>query len=421
MPFLKPDQSYDIKLTIKDEDFSAELVSVQIVSTLTSFYPVVQLILMADVDDIILKKIYGQNTIKIDIILLDETIQQRHVIYSFDLVHITDSLPLQMTSKVSQQSVGDGISTEISQNQISVTTICKNPFISMTSPINKTFSNTNIKNIIEEIIKDVDKVNLKLDDTKLNSVNIDQVCIPPSTVINTLTYLDEYFGIHDGITSIFCTYDNELQIFNLTEKIKESPVFKITQLATDSDNSELTDHTYNDKSFYTLSDVEKKYKANTKFSIYSKHMNHIIKPKNNLSYTITTDLEKMIQNYGIIDYKDSSSKPNLFLDKEIANKRTHYYIDKTGQEYSDIFIHANQAKPFANLSTLQMSIIRSLHINNLIRVGEPVKFDSKILEYAPFTGMYILFSSVLIFSRNTKDWASTAFITLARSNKSILN
>ena len=129
----------------------------------------------------------------------------------------------------------------------------------------------------------------------------------------------------------------------------------------------------------------------------------------------------MVQKYGIIDYKDSSSKPNLFLDKEILKNRSHYYIDKTGQEYSDIFIHANKAKPFANLSTLQMSIVRSLHINNLIRVGEPVKFDSKILEYAPFTGMYILFSSVLVFNRYTKDWASAAFITLGRSNKSILN
>jgi len=420
MPALKPNQSYDITLKIKDEDFSAELFSVQIISTLRSYYPIIQLTLIADVDDIILKKIYGQDTIKLDINLLDETINQQQVIYSFELVHVSDNFPLQMTNRISQSGIAEGISSEVANNKVTVTTICKKSMITMTTPINKVFSNTNIKNIIESVASEVN-CDLKLDENKINNVTIDQVCIPPSTIINTLSYLDEYFGIHDGITSVYCTHKNELQIFNLTEKIKESPVFTVTQLAIDSDNKKITEELYDDKHFYTLSSIDKTYKGNTKFSIHSKHMKHIIKPKNNLSYTIRTDLEEMVQKYGIIDYKDSSSKPNLFLDKEILKNRSHYYIDKTGQEYSDIFIHANKAKPFANLSTLQMSIVRSLHINNLIRVGEPVKFDSKILEYAPFTGMYILFSSVLVFNRYTKDWASAAFITLGRSNKSILN
>ena len=67
-----------------------------------------------------------------------------------------------------------------------------------------------------------------------------------------------------------------------------------------------------------------------------------------------------------------------------------------------------------------MSIVveQSMRLLKLMEVGEAVQFSSKITDTNDLTGKYILRRSEISFTR-TRDWSSTALLTLIRTNRAI--
>lgn len=416
---IQPGQSYSVGLFINDKDYSTDLMGVKIVSSLSSYYTTVVLQLTTDPSYFILDKIYGQAYITLVIVLKDFDGVPSVTPITFELMHIADNSDLGITTQLDNVD-GEGISKEPKRKYIEVTTICRQAFRTMTTLVNDVQSNILMKTLIKGVVSEFTDADLDMDETGINNWPIDQVCIPPSTLKNMFEYLDMTFGIYDGVNAVYCTHENKLKVLNLSERIKNNPSFIVNQLALDSDNSELL---LKEKPnvFYTKSDIFKKYKGNTEFSLNARSLRYVVKPKDRLSYVMEIDLKTIASVWGLIDFKGAGNFPNFFIDEDMIDKRIHYYTTETGNDYSPTFIHAIKTKPLANLFTIKLNLARSLDIINFLNIGEPVKFDTKIAMYKSFIGNYILMSSVLTFMRDSKDWSGGCQITLSRSNQSIMD
>jgi len=415
-------QSYLVGLIIGEQDYSADLVDVTIISSLASYYPVITLKFNTDPDNVILNnKLYGQEYITLIIVLQGwdgEGLIPEYQTLMFELMHLNDNLDLPIKTMIMKDNDNERVPTP---RTVEITTICRKPFKTISTLVNDVQTNIPIDVLIKGIISENTTAILEMDEEGINAFPLDQVCIPPSTVGNMFKYLDSTFGIYNGVSSIFCNHTNTLQVFNLTNRMKKDVVFTIHQLASDGDNEKLTSKGLNPKVFYTMAEVKTDYKANSKFSVYARTLKYVVKPKDTLSYTIVNDLKGIAKDYGLIDFTHPTSDPEFFLDEIITDKRMHYYTDQTGNDYSPVFINANHSKPLSNLFTLKIGLARSMFLTNLLRIGEPVKFDTEIVDYRRFTGKYILTSSVLTFTKENYDWSAGCFVTLARTNKSILN
>jgi len=76
------------------------------------------------------------------------------------------------------------------------------------------------------------------------------------------------------------------------------------------------------------------------------------------------------------------------------------------------------SKKISSLLTLKIDIERNLPILNLLKIGEVVKFDTKVLEFVKMTGKYILFSSDIVWTKSV-EWETTASLIIKRTNKNL--
>ena len=194
--------------------------------------------------------------------------------------------------------------------------------------------------------------------------------------------------------------------------MQKNPAFIIYQIATDMDLSLwelILDQVTSDNTFYTYTTVDTDYAGNAKFAKIGADINHIVKPRDTLSHTITQDLKEVAGKYGII-YKNKN------LDVSPAALRKRYMIQDTGDEKNETIFTSRTSRRVADLSTLTVDIERNLPVLNLIKVGECVKFKPKTSEYTDLEGKYILWSTDIWFKREN-NWKTTAQIKLMRTNK----
>jgi hypothetical protein len=68
-----PSQTYDIQIKIKDLDYTNDVVYVELKSSLTTAYQIIQIVFSLDPTDILNQDIFGSEPIKMSITLLRES------------------------------------------------------------------------------------------------------------------------------------------------------------------------------------------------------------------------------------------------------------------------------------------------------------------------------------------------------------
>ena len=395
---------YTIELKIKDQDYSADINRVRIVSSLATSYQIILLNLFLDSNDIILKKILGQDPIKLTVSLVKEGTTPDESA-EFDLMILNPNFSTGIKTMNSQFS-------QPVRTEYNIMTIPRDPFQTITTNVNSIFFNKTPREIITNLIPD--GVTLKYDTDNENKNKIDQVIIPPGTLAKAIQYLDRSFGLYDGPCAMFCNYDNTLTIQNLATRIKKKEAFTIYQLSSDDPNSGDTIKKCGDGiNFYTYSPMKNSYIANSKFAALSKTKKFIAKPNDQLFYVIENDLNSICKEFGLISKND-----DLELDNA-TSERVSYDIEDTGYETDNTPLIAKISKQIANLSTLSIGIERNLPILNLMQVGNAIKLITKIVEHINLTGKYILKSSDITLTKQGGGWDNTCIIHLIRTNQSI--
>lgn len=405
-----PSRTYDFQLFIKDKDYTPDLQRVSIATSITAPWQTIIFDFFIDANDMILDKIYGQDPIKLNIRLLGSSgipIEQ----IELDLMYIDSNYDLLMKSSNPQKDMKD-------RSKVEVITICRKPFQTMTTVVNSLYYDSDIQSVVNNLVDKRISTGAKLNyDTQgTNNEKIDQILIPPTTFHQAIHYLDHYFGIYNGLLGFFCLWDNTIYLKNLTKKPATSHTFTIHQLTTDAKEESIVTGPPDGKSFYTYQNVETTYMGNSIIAVTAPTLKYIVKPKDTLSHTIEVNMNNFSGQYGII-----AKNKKIFFDSEaIGDSRQRIYTEHTGYEKTESFINANLSKEIAEMSLMHISLnSKNISLLNLMHVGEAIKFNSKIADYAQLTGKYVLKSSELSFER-LKDWEVYADINLIRTNKSLI-
>lgn len=414
-----PNQLYIIKVVIKDLDYTNDLLDVVFTSSLSTAYQVIDITLNLDPNDVIIEDIFGGEPIKMTITLNRES-EFPGPSLDLELMYLKSNLQLSSKDQLSSQTQKD-------RTSFTVTTICRQPFKTMAGVVNDVFIGTDLNSVITSLASSVGAT-VVYDTNGQNTAAIDQVCVPPMTFYKAIKeynkadpsifdgYLDQRFGLFKGTPSVFCQWDNKVYIKNLTTKLGMDQTFTVYQLSAGADDK-LTEKIYEDadntgKVFYTYDLVETSYAGNARFADVGTIINQIVRPKDSLTATLTIDLDTVAANYSLFY---SQKQKNLYIDEAI--RRTRYYNEDTGNESDPTQFYSRFGRSVSDMSSISLNLERNLPILNLINVGECVKFKPTTIEYQDFEGKYILWSSIIHFTKQGPMWASTAQINLNRTNK----
>jgi hypothetical protein len=405
---LTPTRGYDIQLKIKDLDYTNDLRSVRIVSAINTAYQIVILNISLDPSDIILEDVMGNEPLKLSIKLLGRQIEKIPLEdVQFELQYVKSDSMSQTKPQISEGIIKDRTLTNI-------ITVCRKPFKIMSSIVNDIFEEQTPKQIIQKLVSEAGG-ELIYDSDGENSEKIDQIMLPPTTLYNTIRYLDDNFGLFNGASNLgFCQYDGKVYIQNLTKRMNKNQTFTIYQLATDNKkNKDIIEKSNDGKNFYTYGALKNQYSGSAKFASKAKKINHIVKPKDSFYRIIEQKIDDVCLNFGAI-----AKQPEIRMDSNLDDRET-YNISHSGNDDSDTFANASVAREIIGISTVEIGIEKSLRILNLLNVGEPVKLKCGSIEYIPLSGKYLLKSSDINFTRETADWVSSCIIVIMRTNQYI--
>lgn len=395
-------RSYVFILKINGKDYSEELNYVRIVSNLQNCWPVFSLQLFISSSDILLEGLHGQDDIELTLRLsnYDEEITENLV---FNLMILQPSSNLSIESQMIGEKQKD-------RSKLSLMLVPKLPYKSMTKVTNGVFINKKIKGTISDLVGRSPGLKMKFDSNGENTELIDQICIHPTTLYKSILQVDSNFGIYDGCPAVYCYYDHELQIINLSDRIKKAANIIITHLASGKDNTEIIKKCKDGINFCTYTKIKSETKTNQEFVKLGKNINYIVKPKDKLFHTIKIDLESICKEYGAISGNDK-------IHVSQTADRTKYESSECGNNMSETFVRSTIAKKVFGLNSITVDLEKSLIIEKLLQVGQAVKFKTETVEYIELSGQYILQMSDLKWDRNGKQWENICKMKLVRTNK----
>ena len=414
-----PSRMYDLQVKIKNLDYTNDTISVVFDSSLGTAYQVVTLAISVDPNDVIVENLFGGEPIKLSITLHREQVFPGPRI-DVELMYVSSNFSLTQKSEMSKLTQKD-------RTTLTIVTVARKPFTIMNTLVNKVFIGTNLSSIIASLASDVGAT-VNYDSNGQNKNTIEQVCIPPTTFYKIIKehtrndpdvfdgYLDQRFGLFDGVPGVFCQYDGKVYIKNLTSKLKSAQTFTVYELAALKDKKEMErimKETADGKTFYTYDAITTDYSGNAKFAKLATTLKHIVRPKNTLTSTIPQDLKTLAKDHSLL-YQTQQATPDFFIDSAI--NRTRYYNQDTGHDLNGTIFTSRFSRSVSDLSTVSLNLERNLPVLNLIDVGECVKFKPKTVEYIDFEGKYILWSTSILFTRSG-NWETTATINLVRTNK----
>jgi hypothetical protein len=413
-----PNKMYDVKVRIKDLDYTNDVIGIKIESSLSTAYQVIDIAFSLDSNDIIVQEIFGGEPIKLTITLYREQ-DFPGPQFEVELLYLNSEFEMTEKSEMSETKIKD-------RTIFIVTTVARNAFKTMTSLVNDVFLNVTLNDVITSLASDVG-ASVVYDTDDRNTDPIEQLCIPPTTFYKIIKeynrnnsdvfdgYLDQRFGLFSGTPGVFCQYDNKVYIKNLSRKLQKNQTFTVYQLAGGTD-SKLTEKIYDDSLdgnvFYTYDTIKTDYAGNSRFADVGYEINQIVKPKNSIVSILNKNLDTIAQNSSLLYSKYNKS---LFLDDVV--KRKKYYSEDTGNESYFTQFDSRYGRLVSAMSTISLNLERNLPLLNLIEIGECVKFKPLTIEYQDFEGKYILWSSVINLQRSGPSWETVAQINLARTNK----
>ena len=412
-------RSYKMKLTIKGEEYTNDLVGIKITSSLATGYQIVVLTIRLTPQTIILEELFGQDPIELTISLIDQDESKILEDMFFKLMLLNSEFEIAVSEIITT-------GTQMDRATFNLVTVTRVPFQIMsantecvfsTAPGNEGdwFGNKTVKEMIEVIVPLFSpNAILEYDTDNMNESEIDQMFIPPTSMYKAIKLIDSNYGLYTGALALFCDYKHTLKVMNLSARITKNYTLWIEHLTTEHEEEDVTKSADDNTYFYTYDNVYTNYVGNSRYGILGSTINHIVLPSNRLYHTITHKLNDIFTDYGVIGSGGTSD----FIDIMPSDRKT-YYIENNGDEFEETFAIAKMAKKLSDLSRINLSVERGLRIENLIKVGEVVYFNTKTFEHIDLIGKYILYSSNLSWNREG-EWQTTANLELIRTNRTIL-
>lgn len=407
-----PTRSYDFQIKIGKIDYTASLERLTLITSILTPCQAFILEFFLDPNDLILDRVYGQEKIELTLRLLgpDEFVQEEIPI---ELMYSSNKQPIMMKTTDSQETAKD-------RKHIVMTTVARKSFSAMYSIVNGLYFGETVQSIIGSSVNQIpSKPNLNFDTNGVNREQFDQVIIPPTTFHKSIKYLDETFGIYDGVHTCYCLFDNNIYIKNLSQKIKKSHLLTFHLLTADAKEEDIVRKPSDGKSFYIWRDIQTEYFANSSIGTVGAKQRHIFKPSDELYTNVDFTMEDISSNYGLISGSNKINYDTEAMGMSKNGGRLVVYSDRLGYNTSQTPARARSSRWTSELSTLKVYITsKNISILNLMNVGEAVKFETRMPDYTQLRGKYILKSSSIKFAR-LREWEANVNIDLIRTNRSM--
>jgi hypothetical protein len=416
--YSNPSRNYGLTCKVGKFDLTNDLNQMTIISSVEVPYKTYVMDFFLDPDDMILQKIYGQEPIQLKIKVFGTSENIPHEILEVNLMALGSKYDLLM--KDSQPQIPDK-----TRSAIRIRAVPLEGYSVMTAYVNGVYLGSNIRSIVNDLVKQSGG-DLYYDGQGSNGRIYDQIIVPPSPLYKALKYLDRTFGFFDGLAGITSNSiktkrkSNSAITSDITPKVYIKNLSRgfdftkvtITQLSTDNVEQDKLLNIFDGKTFYTYNPVETEYTGNTIFSLYGNTMKHIVKPRDELSKTISLDTSKFANDYGV-----TTKKNQIFFSKQGQEKRISIFKDHTGYDDTETHIRAIHSKFFGQMSILKVHLEKWLILQNLLEVGNGVIFRSKITDVRDLTGHYISKFCMTHFIRATRDWECGVTLHLIRTNR----
>lgn len=422
--YWSPSRNYELSCKVGSFDLTNDLEQLYIIKSVETPYESVVLDFFADAGDMILEKIYGQRPMKLIIKTFGTSENIPHETLTINLMALGSKYDLIL--KDTDPQIPDK-----TRSAIRIKAVPIEGYNAMTTLVKGVYLESSLSAIISDLNGQVDSADILSSNSDTNTETLDQVIVPPSTLYNTLKYLDRTFGFFHGLAAISSNsiqsgrgkgkksssvidnnFKSEVHITNLSQISGFAPIV-ITQLSATADQEDLLNR-FDGKNFYTYNPIETEYIGNTAYSTYGSTMRHVVKPRDELFHTIEIDTTDFINNYGIITKKNSAP-----FNAPAQLDRTGFFKDHTGYDRSPTHIEAGYSKMFSQMSLLKIHLEKWLLLENLLKIGYGVTFKSNIQDNRDLTGNYVVKVSQAHFIRATRDWECGVTLHLIRSNRII--
>jgi hypothetical protein len=404
-----PTQEWDLRLLMGEDkeqlDYSAELMSVQIISNVASPYQVFMLVVRIDPIDTIFNELYGKTKVTLEIRKKSyEAIGTFTDELKFDLVQLNDKSALTQKGLLNRE-------TNYTPVDVKMVMVPREPLKSMTDLVNAVYINASPRGVIESL---ANKYHLKIayDKSDENTEKIPQVIIPPMTMYKAIKFVDDNFGLYKGVSNQgFCRYDNVLEIVNLSKRVKSGQMITIEHLTANSEVAEdyIHDSVHDATKFFCRYPLHTSYTGNTTLANIGNITEYNIKPLDSLYLNTSVDFTSLCKEYGLFAKGNKVGDPVIYHDDILSDRRAYRtdFVGGHGTE-SDVFLKSKLARSLVNMTAVDAVLDRNPRIVNLLKVGGAVQLLTQSTEYVDVAGMFILKTSVISFMRENVDWQYAA-------------
>jgi hypothetical protein len=270
-----------------------------------------------------------------------------------------------------------------------------------------------VKTLLDKYVKDITK---NIIDRNMNETKLKQLVVPPKSVIGCIRYLNDRYGIYKGPLFIYCDFDNNINMWDISTIAEQDILYSMYFLAPGkSDSDIMKKSSEEDNVFYTFKPLAVKNKTNT--SVMTKGYEHIVikRPRNKFTDTVKKNLDDISQTF------QTTQNPELIFNTAAKGKKIiHTTVNANSNEddQNDSYLTSKMAAFIASASTVSFEISGSkLPIKKLSSVGKCVEIIPQTTEYLPSGGKYIIGSSIISLSRSeTGHYVCRADITCFRES-----
>jgi len=406
---------------IGEVDFSSNLMGISIMNSINVPYPSIILSLIVDSKILVRKDLFGKDDIELSIQLMGEDVTPMETIV-LTLITIKQDIPLSV-----KDSIDKGGNQE--QDSIVLTNVIKDPYLQMTTTVNKLFDESRqltplgmVEEIISKFLPGM-KTDIKQDN--INPEPVYQYIVQPMQFMNSVKYIDgsnedivnKYgpgLGIFSGPMFSNCRWDldgDTYCLWDLKSILKKKAEYKISHLASGGDDDKIMELSgVTPDNFYTTDTVKNIYRGNQDTMMINYTNKYLSKPIDALCEWKELTIDDVFDTNSIKD------KGDLLINESLKEGITYRTVGEVGQEYSDIPYRARLSRKLSALSEIEFGVHRNLSLEKLSRVGIPIEFSPQTVDYVELGGKYIASATKIEFKKETDSWVCRASIRAFRGN-----
>lgn len=411
---------YSLKILSGNLDLSMNLMKVRIGGSVIMPYQSISLEFILNSANMVLDKLFGQNDLTLTITEMTEDRTPRDV-KEIKLFMIHSNIPLHTAPKDPNQQ---------HPANVPITLLClpKNPFIGMTTPVNKVYDETRSLTPVQ-VVQDIFNTFCKgltsdIRTTNQNKYIIPQLIIKGMNFVDCVRYLDgsdarttekfgQGFGLYNGPMFFSSSFDgNKFSMWDLKSRMNDSPEYIVYHFAEGLNDDKIMEIVGSDNThFYTYGNLDNVHKLNRNLMKSGYNYKFMSKPMDSFFNWMDVSAASVYQE-NTPTYKNSTM--NYLHDA--VKSRTVFLPPTTGTDNSDSFLRSKISKDFLDASEIRFTIPKQFALDKLLMVGVPIEIRPQLLEYAEYMGKYIVKSCDIELIREGDSWLAGVGVIATRGN-----